>query len=69
MLLTTILVYVDELVQEVFNRGHAAKDYGMQGLHPQLLAVAQLQTQIPHTLHCLEHTEKQPCSPITISCN
>lgn len=48
--LTDVMIYVDQLVQEVFDRGHTAKDDGMQRRHPLLLSVTQLKAQVPDTL-------------------
>lgn len=44
------MIYVNQLVQEVFDRGHAPQDDGMKWRHPLLLSVTQLKTQVPDTL-------------------
>lgn len=44
------MIYVNQLVQEVFDRGHAAQDDGMKWRHPLLLSVTQLKTQVPDAL-------------------
>lgn len=48
--LTNFMIYVNQLVQEVFDRGHTAQDDGMKWRHPLLLSVTQLKTQVPDTL-------------------
>lgn len=51
--LTDVVIYVDQLVQEVFDGGHAAEDYGVKRCHPLLLPVTQLKAQVPDTLQRL----------------
>lgn len=57
--LTDVMIYVDQLVEEVFDGGHTAEDYGMERRHPLLLSVTQLKAQVPDTLQCLATTETQ----------
>lgn len=45
---------VNQPVQKVLDGRHAAQDDGMEGRHPLLLAVTQLETQVPDTLQCLQ---------------
>lgn len=59
--LTDVVIYVNQLVQEVFDGGHTAQDDGMKRLHPLLLSVTQLKAQVPDTLQCLPTTKTQ-CS-------
>lgn len=48
--LTDVVIYVDQLIQEVFDGGHTAEDDGMKRRHPLLLPVTQLKAQVPDTL-------------------
>lgn len=48
--LTNVVIYVNQLVQEVFHRGYTAEDDGMKRCHPLLLSVAELKAQVPDTL-------------------
>lgn len=57
--LTDVVVDVDQLVQEVFDRGHAAEDDGMERRHPLLLPVTQLKAQVPDALQRLATTKTQ----------
>lgn len=58
--LTDVMIYVDQLVQEIFDRSHAAQDDGVKRRHPLLLPVTQLKAQVPDTLQRLATTKTQP---------
>ncbi|MEQ2188477.1 hypothetical protein GOODEAATRI_015498 [Goodea atripinnis] len=47
------MIYVDQLIQEVLDRGHTVEDDGMKRCHPLLLPMTQLKAQVAHTLQCL----------------
>lgn len=57
--LTDVMIYVDQLVQEIFDRSHAAQDDGVKRRHPLLLPVTQLKAQVPDTLQRLATTKTQ----------
>lgn len=50
MSLTNVVINVDQLVKEVFDRGHAAKDDRVKRCHPLLFPVTQLEAQVPNAL-------------------
>lgn len=47
------MINVDQLVKEVFDRGHTPKNDGMKRRHPLLLSMTQLKAEVPNTLQCL----------------
>lgn len=51
--LTLIHLNIHQLVQEVLHAGNALQQEGVQGCHPQLLALAQLLAQVADALHSL----------------
>lgn len=56
--LTALSLHIDEPVQEVLDLSYAREDERVQGLHPLLLAVPQLQPKVTDALHCLPRREE-----------